>query len=277
MVDHISIYTEKDLENEKTRESIIDSCTHSFILVQDGNITIDKNSKSFELTKNTLFFTLSNDTCQFTRITKDTIFRLLSFKQELMNEIMFDFSRYNLHKMIMYDKFNPVTSGKCDFEQLWMLVSVLQNTLKKNRSNYFDENISGNIVLAIIHYFTSMVISGNTGLIEQKMSRKEEVAVLFMRLLPDHIKRERSVEFYARTIGLTKRYLSATVKEVTGFSPKEFIDKTITREAKILLHSTQKNIGQIADELCFIDQYHFSKFFKKHTGTSPLEFKNRTS
>jgi AraC-like DNA-binding protein len=46
-------------------------------------------------------------------------------------------------------------------------------------------------------------------------------------------------------------------------------------EAKILLRKPDATVKQVADELNFGDQSSFGKFFKKHTGLTPVEYKNK--
>jgi AraC-like DNA-binding protein len=44
-------------------------------------------------------------------------------------------------------------------------------------------------------------------------------------------------------------------------------------EAKALLRSTDKTVTEIAHELRFDDQAHFSHFIKKRTGSTPMELR----
>jgi AraC family transcriptional activator of pobA len=51
------------------------------------------------------------------------------------------------------------------------------------------------------------------------------------------------------------------------------IQERVLLEAKRLLFYTEKTSKEIAYELGFEDANHFSKFFKKHTGQTPTDFK----
>jgi len=44
-------------------------------------------------------------------------------------------------------------------------------------------------------------------------------------------------------------------------------------EAKVLLRTPSYNVAQVAEELHFSDQFFFAKFFKKHTGLTPSQFR----
>ncbi|WP_366518190.1 helix-turn-helix domain-containing protein, partial [uncultured Mucilaginibacter sp.] len=44
-------------------------------------------------------------------------------------------------------------------------------------------------------------------------------------------------------------------------------------EAKVLLRNYEISIAQVAEEINFPDQSSFGKYFKKHTGFSPSEYR----
>lgn len=96
----------------------------------------------------------------------------------------------------------------------------------------------------------------------------------FLRLVQEHFRRERFLDFYAEKLEITPKHLSRTVKKQTGYTAVEWIERFIILEAKVLLKSSNLNIQQIAVELNFPSQSFFGKFFKKFTGFSPKEFRN---
>ncbi len=79
---------------------------------------------------------------------------------------------------------------------------------------------------------------------------------------------------FAKTLGIHINHLNKVLKETTGKSTTDIINGRITEEAKILLKQTQWNVSEIAFALGFEEVAHFSNFFKKHTGLSPLKFRN---
>jgi len=97
----------------------------------------------------------------------------------------------------------------------------------------------------------------------------------FLNLVQRNFKKERFLEFYASELDITPKHLSRTIKAQTGFTAVEWIERFIILEAKVMLKSSTMNVQQIADELNFPSQSFFGKYFKKHTGLSPKEFRNR--
>lgn len=95
----------------------------------------------------------------------------------------------------------------------------------------------------------------------------------FMDLIRTHYKEHRGAEFYADKLCLTPKYLTKVIKENSGKSANDWIDDYVVLEAKALLKSTNMTIQQISDELNFPSQSFFDKFFKRHVGVSPKEYK----
>lgn len=79
---------------------------------------------------------------------------------------------------------------------------------------------------------------------------------------------------FAKTLGVHINHLNKVLKETTGNSTSEIINGRVVEEAKILLRQTQWNVSEVAFALGFDEVAHFSNFFKKHTGLSPLKFRN---
>lgn len=109
---------------------------------------------------------------------------------------------------------------------------------------------------------------------KDKKSKQEKLAENFITCVQQNYKQERGAEFYADKLALTPKYLSKVIKENTGMSATEWIDNYVILEAKALLKSTNMTVQQISDELNFQSQSFFGKYFKRHVGESPKEYKN---
>ena len=121
-------------------------------------------------------------------------------------------------------------------------------------------------------------MSLNNNNIEQKpelskpLNRKEQIFHDFLSLLEQHFTQERSISFYADRMCLTSKYLSTTIKEVSGKHGMQWIDEYVSLEAKALLKSGKWSVKQVSDQLNFPSQSMFGRFFKKMTGYSPKQY-----
>jgi AraC family transcriptional regulator, transcriptional activator of pobA len=108
---------------------------------------------------------------------------------------------------------------------------------------------------------------------ERKRTKNEVLVENFLNHAQAHYKEHRGVEFYADKLCLTPKYLSKVIKENSGMSANEWVDSYVILEAKALLKSTNKTIQQISEELNFPSQSFFGKYFKRHVGVSPKDYK----
>ena len=109
---------------------------------------------------------------------------------------------------------------------------------------------------------------------DEKTNKGKIMVKRFKQLIEEKCKENLSVKDYANLLAISPNYLSETVKSVTGRTSTDLINDRMILEIKRLLKHTDMGISEIAYSLNFADQSYFSKYFKKLTGLSPLEFRN---
>ena len=104
----------------------------------------------------------------------------------------------------------------------------------------------------------------------------------FERLLDDYLSeggaaREGlpSVRYFADKICLSPNYFGDLVKKETGKSAQEYIQLKMIDAAKESLLDPDKTIGQVAGELGFQYPQHFVRFFRRHAGCTPNQYRTR--
>ncbi|WP_080054980.1 helix-turn-helix domain-containing protein [Spirosoma aerolatum] len=83
----------------------------------------------------------------------------------------------------------------------------------------------------------------------------------------------REVSAYADQMHLTPNYLNHICKKVVGKTASQLIHERIVIEIQRLLTHTTQSIKEIGFQLGFDDPSYFVRFFKKHTGQTPAEFR----
>lgn len=63
------------------------------------------------------------------------------------------------------------------------------------------------------------------------------------------------------------------VLSTSGVGAKEWIDRAVISTAKVLLRHSDKQTSEIADELNFPNVSFFCKYFKRLTGSTPLQYR----
>ncbi|EJX10279.1 transcriptional regulator, AraC family [gut metagenome] len=106
------------------------------------------------------------------------------------------------------------------------------------------------------------------------LSKNEQLCRSFGQLVMRHFAQKRNVSWYAAQMGITHAYLCSVVKQVTGQTCMDIISSAVIMEIKSQLKLTNLPIQTISDSLNFANLSFFGKYFKRHVGMSPLEYRN---
>ncbi len=93
------------------------------------------------------------------------------------------------------------------------------------------------------------------------------------RLIDANFRKERLISHYAKTLAMTADRLNDHVKRATGVTAGHLIRQRVLTEAKRQLVFTNQPINEIAYDLAFSDPSHFTRFFRKQTGSTPQAFR----
>jgi AraC family transcriptional regulator, transcriptional activator of pobA len=92
-------------------------------------------------------------------------------------------------------------------------------------------------------------------------------------LLEQHYKQHQPISFYAGKLHITARQLNGMAKNTLNKTFSELLQDRILLEARRLLTHSGLTITQVAAELGYFDNSYFARFFKKHLGQTPEQFR----
>jgi len=110
---------------------------------------------------------------------------------------------------------------------------------------------------------------------QSAVSRHQELFQQFKALVSRHCERERNIPFYASQLRITPHHLSAVISRASGHSAMYWINRAVVLRAKVLLHTSGLLTYEIADRLHFANPPAFNNFFKRETGLTPKEYRDR--
>ncbi|MCD7738389.1 MAG: AraC family transcriptional regulator [Lachnospiraceae bacterium] len=92
----------------------------------------------------------------------------------------------------------------------------------------------------------------------------------------DHLNRSFTLDELAETCEVSKSHLCRKFKAATNQTIMEYLYANRVKVAQDLLRYSNKPISYIAEYLRFSSQSHFTDIFRKYTGQTPLQYRNRT-
>lgn len=132
----------------------------------------------------------------------------------------------------------------------------------------------------ILNHFLSGILMGVGNMYKDKtfnkngLSKAEQITKEFGQLVMQNYTKQRAVAWYAKRLGITPAHLSTIVKQTTDKTCVEIITSMVIMDAKTQLKSTDLSIHDIAYTLNFTNMSFFGKYFKRHVGVGPQEYRN---
>ena len=128
------------------------------------------------------------------------------------------------------------------------------------------------LVAALMHHYDHLF---HLQYDQQANSRSREQTIFnrFIQLVTQHCVEHHQISYYAQRMCLTERYLSTIIRQASGSTAKDWIDRALINRIKVELRHTDKSAAQIAEEMHFANPSFFSKYFRRLTGMTPKEYK----
>ena len=156
-------------------------------------------------------------------------------------------------------------------EQLSVVSHIIDALWAAVHTHPFSRETFDALSAALMQYYNHL----HNQVEEQSGSPSHDADIFnrFIELVNTHARREHKLCYYATRMCLTQRYLGSVVRKVSGFTAKEWIDRALVTEAKVMLVHSDKPVAQIAEELLFPSATFFSKYFRRLTGQTPADYR----
>ena len=141
----------------------------------------------------------------------------------------------------------------------------------KEKQEDFHEVIKANLDILFIQLLRQR---GNTDTKNNFAPYQLEKLEKFLELVEENITEYKQVSQYADLLSLTVYQLNAITKALLSKNASQLINEYIILEAKRNLLATSNQVSQIVYHLGYEDVSYFIRFFKKHTGHTPDDYRH---
>ncbi|TAH19539.1 MAG: AraC family transcriptional regulator [Cytophagales bacterium] len=198
--------------------------------------------------------------------------KILIFTEDFfcVNENDLKFLRSSILFNDLFDQANVlVGEGISQFFQICEWIEKELNTI--------NDALSKDIIKNCVHNFLLLAErkKRQQGFKAFKKSADLDYTLLFKDLLEQNFSQIKNVSQYADKMAISEKRLNQALSKILGKNPKEMIDERVLLEAKRLLVHTNLSIKEIAYKLGFEEPTNFIKYFRKHTQSTPTEFREQ--
>lgn len=255
--------------------------TDAFIAVfcKTGHFDIEINLKTYHIEDNMYFLGTPGNIVKFNKPMENELdsldFIVMAISKEFLSSISFDFKKLFGDRMnILSEPCVRLTDRDLEFSSKYL--DLFAGVMKSDIPN--KREAVGSLLGSLLYVMSGLMkkdADRNRELQpETANTRVKLVFDHFMSLVTEYHSVERNMAFYASRLGLTPKYLSKLIKQVSGRSAPDWIDSFVILEAKNMLKYTDDSIKEIVYKLHFPNPSVFYKFFKAHTGMTPSEYRN---
>ena len=158
-------------------------------------------------------------------------------------------------------------------ERVERLIHLMDTMFREAALREDDYNDAIRAGLDIFFIECARVNSVSPGIIMVSNAYVQERFETFQALVEKHIADRKQVSQYAELMNLSPYQLNEITKSSVGKTASELINDHIILEAKRYLLATANQVKDIADLLGYEDISYFIRFFRKHTGKTPEQFR----
>ena len=237
-----------------------------FIYQESGNNTSVVDFKDVVISGNAIFC-IQPGQIHFGRFSEETSAWIVSvttdwipveFRLFLMENAPFDHS-INIQSSTERMTFNDAFELFSKFDQQ---ADILSGDVLKSAFN-----VCLNLFIQVFQQVSNQNISNNL--------RPTLINRQFKSLLLSNFRQMKSPAEYATLLNISPSYLNEVIKETTGHPVSYWIHQEIILEAKRTLFYTNNTVKEVAYALGYADPSYFIRLFKKVTGSSPQQFRQK--
>lgn len=235
----------------------------TLILLDKGESRAIVEGKEYHLKAPCLAIVMPNQTYCLLEASEELNLRAIIMSNRFTANLMSS----SLNRMVQK---NPILEISSDIISFNTYYKVLLHTVKSPIKSYRFETAQ-HLTMSMLYFYIRKLVK-----IENDKKRKEVIFDNFCEELRKYFSINRTIPFYSGRLGVSPKYLNDIVKEKTQITANDYIDKVTVTECKALLSSTEMSIQRISMLMNFSSYSGFGKFFKRMTGMSPTEYRERT-
>ncbi len=240
------------------------------IICRKGTAQIRVNFSQWELTPGAVITLFPNDAIIITEMTGDFSTETLKYSASLLREASLQLEQ-TVYSQLKLDRCR--TESKNLTNIINSMFSLLKIYFDQTECTCLEQLVLLQLKAFFVGFYDYLYRNPEEKKEEENISpRTKELFNTFMMELENRFKQSRDVYFYANILHITPKYLNTITQRMTDHTVKTLINQYVILQIKLSLNSDQKSIKEIAWDYHFSDLSFFCRYFKQHTGMTPMQF-----
>lgn len=251
------------LDSNKAVHNPQDSIGQPYLIIEgrliriiSGNATLVANLQAIKLHSEMVVCLPPNTIIQYEQISNDFRLQSVSYK--------------NIPTSLSFDKVTSFTLGDNDFERIGDYFHLLLQVVRKK---HFSHQTINHLLMALFNDLHHIEITSKECNTSSQARNQENIFNRFIDLVNKFGATERRIDFYASQLLLSPNHLSTLIKSYSGQTVMDWVNRATLLQAKILLRHTNLMSYEIAYRLNFSEPTAFNRYFKQHTGITPMQYR----
>lgn len=256
------------------------SATMTVLLCKAGYIDVYYRGEMIRINEGDLFVRIPDFSHELGPYEFSPGFQFLqvTISASIFSQIMFEHMRVEPRwwQKQEYLKQNPIfqvdETARDFIETYFHLMALQMRTAQTEYRIQIQHLIARGVTMEILNYIDKLAVLDKDQELRLSTNQSDYTFHRFMQLIQQH-PHEREVQWHAKQLQITPKYLSEICKERSGKSASEWIADVTVAELKHYLRNTTMPIREIARVMEFPNASFFCQYTKKHTGLTPNHFR----
>ncbi len=245
----------------------------AIILSRTGKASVSVNYKLWALPQGAVMTLFPGDVISIGNKTSDFSADILTYSPAILREASLD---------LEHTVYDALRQDRCRGDS--KVVSEIVSRMFGLLNTYFKQPECGCLNQLVILQLKAFFVGFHDYLLRfpelapalRGSKRKRSLFNDFMQILERDYHKCRDVSYYAEALHITSKYLNVVSRQIAGRTAKTVIDHYVILKLKIDLSRNACPIKQLAWDYNFSDASFFTRYFRQHTGMTPLSYRRKS-
>ena len=244
----------------------------AIILCKSGKVSVNVNYKLWNMPEGTVMTLFPGDVVSIGNKSDDFTADILTYSPSILREASLDLE-HTVYDALRQDRCRG--GSKIVTEIVSRMFGLLNTYFKQPDCKCLNQLVMLQLKAFFIGFHDYLLRFPELAPTLKGSKRKRSLFNEFMQMLERDYHKCRDVSYYADALHITSKYLNMVARQIAGKTAKTVIDHYVILKLKIDLSRNACPIKQLAWDYNFSDASFFTRYFRQHTGMTPLAYRRK--